>query len=428
MGIFAFLGVAYALSSNRKAIDWKTVVWGMGLQIVTAVLVLGIPSLSIRGPFLDFFSMANDAIVAVIDYTAEGSRFIFGSLASPASGVGFVFAFVVLPTIISLGALMAVGYHLGVMQKIVHVFAVIMQKTMRISGAESLSTAANIFVGQTEAPLLIKPYVERMTRSELLCIMIGGMANTAGGVLAAYVGLLRDTVPNIAGHLLTASIMSAPATIAISKLLMPETGKPETLGRIPRESQKLDHNVIDAAARGASEGLSLALNVAGMLLAFIALVAMANGVIGWFGHLINFPVWGKSFVPADLIKAGETANLSIQLIFGWAFSPVAWLMGIPWQQSLVAGGLLGEKLVLNEFVAYVHMSQISKGVFDERTQIILSYALCGFANFSSIAIQIGGIGGMAPTRKRDLAQLGILSVVGGSLVTFIMACVAGILV
>lgn len=424
IGVFVILLIAYLYSSNRKAIDWRLVGIGMFLTITLAILVLGIPVLGIKGPLRLLFSLANDAIIGVLDFTQKGSEFLFGSLMNIEKS-GYIFAFQVLPTIIFMASIMAVLYHLGIMQKVVSGLAWTMQKTLRISGAESLSTAANIFVGQTEAPLLVKPFVERMTRSELYCIMAGGMANAAGGVLAAYVGLLRDRIPDIAGHLITMSVMSAPASIVIAKMIMPETEKPETLTVLPSSGEKIDSNVIEAAARGASEGLGLAVNVGAMLLAFIALITMVNAGIYHIGHWIDFPSWGVDLVPTAFLTDGK-AELTFQVILGWIFAPLAWVMGIPMNEAATAGAFLGEKVVLNEFVAYLHLTDVASQL-STHTVLILSYALCGFANFSSIAIQIGGIGGMAPSRRSELAQLGIKAVVGGSLATFLVATIAGLL-
>lgn len=424
LGLVFLVGVAFLISERRKAINLRPIWIGLFLQFLLAVLILGIPSLGIKGPLRFAFDVANDGILAVLEHSERGAQFLFGDLAQT-NKMGFIFAFQVLPTIIFMASLMAVAYHLGLMQIVVKALAWLMQKTLKISGAESLSTAANIFVGQTEAPLLVRPYVETMTRSELFCIMVGGMANTAGGVLAAYVGLLKDRIPDIAGHLLTMSVMSAPATIVIAKLMIPEQGKPETLEKVPPTGEKIDSNVFEAAARGAGEGLTLALNVAAMLLAFIALISLLDAALGNLGELIGFSQWAAPFLPSQLFH-GEQVRLSFELILGIAFSPLAFLMGIPWHESLTAGIFLGEKIVLNEFVAYVHLAEMSSQLSD-RTMLILSYALCGFANFSSIAIQIGGIGGMAPNRRGELARLGIRSIIGGSLATFLTATIAGII-
>jgi CNT family concentrative nucleoside transporter len=408
LGVFAFLGIAYGLSKNRSKISWRVVIWGTILQWGFALCALGVPALGVPGPLRFAFNTANDAVNKVLDYTIEGSRFIFGNLMD-SDKFGFIFAFQVLPTIIFVASLMAVLYQLGLMQPIVKGLAVTMQKFMGTSGAESLSAAANIFVGQTEAPLVVKPFVKNMTQSELLAVMVGGMASVAGGVLAAYTGMLRGQIPDIAGHLLTVSFMSAPSSLVIAKLLLPETEKPKTLGKIPPEAhEKAYSNTLEAAAGGAAEGLTLALNVGAMLLAFIALIALINGLLGLAGSWVGAP------------------DLTLQWILGWLFAPLAFLMGIPWAECVQAGALLGEKTVLNEFVAYMHLAE-QGSMFSNRSAIILSYALCGFANFSSIAIQIGGIGGMAPERKKDLARLGIISVVGGTLSTFMMAAMAGVL-
>lgn len=423
-GIGVLIFLAWSVSNQRRLFPWRMVVWGVTLQFIFCVLVLGIPALGIPGPLRFVFEAANQAINATIDFTLEGSRFVFGSMLDT-SKFGFILAVQVLPTIIFIGALMSVLYHIGIMQRVTYFFAVIMQRTMKTSGAETLAAAANIFVGQTEAPLIIKPFVPKMTRSELLCVMVGGMANTAGGVMAAYVGMLRDRSPDIAGHLLAASILSAPAALLLTKVIIPETERPETLGKIPRESEKSPHaNLIDAAASGASEGLTLALNVAAMLIAFIALIALVNGALGALGTLIGFNEWGSSFVPELLRPASGELRLTLQAILGWIFAPIAWCIGVPSNEMAVAGALLGEKTILNEFVAYIHLSELA-GKLSDRSFILLSYALSGFANFSSIAIQIGGIAPLAPERRGDLARLGIRAVIGGTLASLMTAAVVG---
>ncbi|MGE4132471.1 MAG: NupC/NupG family nucleoside CNT transporter [Bdellovibrionales bacterium] len=421
MGLAVLVGLAWLLSNNRRKFPVHMVIWGVGLQVLFCVLVLGVPALGIKGPLLFIFTAANAAINATLDFTLEGSRFVFGDLLDTKK-FGFILAVQVLPTIIFIGALMSVLYHLGVMQRITYFFAWVMQKTMKTSGAETLAAAANIFVGQTEAPLVIKPFVARMTQSELLCLMIGGMANTAGGVMAAYVGLLRDRNPEIAGHLLTASIISAPAALLMTKIMYPETSKPETYGRIPKEVSRSPHaNIIDAAASGASEGLTLALNVAAMLIAFIALIALGNAALSKIGDLIQFGQWGSALIN------GQPPKLTLQYLLGLFFSPLAWCLGIPAQDISAAGALLGEKTVLNEFVAYVHLSELGASMSD-RSFIILSYALSGFANFSSIAIQVGGIAPLAPERRADLARLGIKAVIGGTLATLMTGAVVGLVI
>ena len=425
-GLCACVGISFLVSKDRSRFPIRLVVIGILLQAALAVSVLGIPAIGIGGPLRFIFDGANDAIVAFLNFTDEGSRFVFGQLIDQQKS-GFLFAFQVMPTIIFMSAIMAVLYQMGVMQYIVGFFAVIMQKTMRTSGAESLSSAANIFLGQTEAPLLIKPYVGEMTLSELFAVMVGGMANVAGGVMAAYVGLLKNYVPDIAGHLLAASCISAPASLVIAKIIIPENEVPQTLGSMPKEEPQVYTNIVEAAAGGAAEGLTLALNVVGMLIAFIALVAMINAGLAHVGEWIHFSSWGRALVPEALVAHGEPIRLSFQMILSWFFAPIAWIMGIPWNETLISGSMLGEKVVLNEFVAYLSLAKLGP-VLSTRTAVIMSYALCGFANFSSIAIQIGGIGGMAPSRRGDLARLGLRAVIGGSLSSFMTACFAGMLV
>ena len=407
LGIFALLGIGFALSGDRRRIPWRVVGVGTALQLVFAVLVLK------TSPGRAFFGAMNDAIVAHLDFTQEGSAFLFRSFVTGKVEPGLVsFTFNVLPTIVFFSSLMTVLYHLGLVQRVVSGLAWLMQRTMRTSGAETLSTAGNIFLGQTEAPLLVKPYVARMTRSELYCVMVGGMSSTAGGVMAAYVGILKGAFPDIAGHLLAASVLSAPATLVFSKLILPETETPETHGVLGLDGEKVDANAIDAAARGASEGLQLAFNVAAMLLAFIALLALLNAGLGWLGGLAGFP------------------QLSFQVVAGWAFWPFAFLMGVPPAECAAVGQLLGEKVILNEFVAYAHLGDLLRdqaGALGYRGVTVATYALSGFANFSSIAIQIGGIGSLAPSRRGDIARLGVKAVIGGSLASFMTAAVAGLL-
>lgn len=408
VGMLVMLGIAVLLCppAHRKYINLRVVVVGILLQLVFAFLIL-------RTPVNKVFDWANTAVNELLNFTNKGSGFIFGSLLNMESH-GFIFAFQVLPTIIFFSSLMTVLYYLGVMQLIVNVVAKAMVKTLKTSGSETLSAAANIFVGQTEAPLVIKPFVANMTRSELMAVMTGGMATVAGGVMASYVGLLRNDIPGIAGHLMAASVMSAPAALVFAKIMVPETEESETAGEnVKLDSEKIDANVIDAAARGAGEGLTLALNVAAMLLAFIALLAMVNAVIGLMGGWVGLP------------------ELSLEKIFGWIFAPLAFLMGVPWQDAGVIGSLLGQKTMLNEFVAYSQLAEMVKpesGIqLQARSEIIATYALCGFSNLSSIAIQIGGIGGIAPSRRGELAQLGIRAVIAGSLACFMTAAIAGIL-
>ena len=396
-GLLCMLLIAYACSSSRKSINWKTVVSGIVLQIIFGLIILK------TGFGRSVFEHARELFTGILNFTNEGSRFIFGPL-TDVSKIGFVFAFLVLPTIIFMSSLMSVLYYIGVMQVLIKFVAKIMVKVMGTSGSESLASAANIFAGQTEAPLVIRPFIGSMTKSELMALMTGGMATVAGGVLAAYVGLGVD-----AGHLLAASVMSAPAALVCAKLMVPETEVSQTKGEVKLDLPNAHANMIDAAASGASEGLALALNVGAMLLAFIALIAMVNGAFGKFGGMIGYP------------------ELSLELITGYLFAPIAWLLGVPWGDCLVVGTLLGKKLILNEFVAYLDLREAMPNI-SERATIISTYALCGFANFSSIAIQIGGIGTLAPERRQDLAKLGIKSLVGGTLACLMTACIAGIFI
>ncbi|MCB0263409.1 MAG: NupC/NupG family nucleoside CNT transporter [Calditrichaeota bacterium] len=409
-GLTVLVGIAVLFSNNRGAISWRLVGIGIGLQLLFAVIVI----LTTWGS--RFFSFISTIFVKVIAFTNEGSMFIFGDLADGSKG--FYFAFQVLPTIIFFSSLMSVLYHLGAMQKVVQGMAWVMAKAMRVSGAESISVAANVFIGQTEAPLVVRPYVSPMTQSELLTLMVGGMATIAGGVLAAYVGLLGGGDPQLqlfyAKHLLSASIMAAPATIVIAKVLVPETETSQTMGEVKVHVEKTASNIIDAAASGAADGLKLALNVAGMLLAFIALIAMVNWIFeGIFTELLGLTI------------AGEP--ITLQVLIGYALSPIAWLIGVPWGDSVTIGSLIGQKVIINEFVAYLELSQIPAGQLSEKATLIATYALCGFANFSSIAIQIGGIGGIAPDRRSDLAKFGLRAVLGGTLATMMTATIAGVL-
>lgn len=399
VGLVCMVTIAYSLSSSRKDICWKTVLSGVLLQGIFGLLILKTPI------GLMVFDWAKNAFNGILNYTNEGSKFIFGPLTDvPKSG--FIFAFLVLPTIIFMSSLMSVLYHLGVMQKVVEWTAKVMMKVMGTSAAESLAAAANIFVGQSEAPLVVKPFVMKMTQSELMALMTGGMATVAGGVLAAYVGMGVD-----AGHLLAASVMSAPAALVCAKLMVPETEESATRGVAKVDLPQSHANVIDAAASGASEGLSLALNVGAMLLAFIALISMLNGLLGQIGGVVGFP------------------QLSFEFLIGYLFAPFAFIMGVPWEDCVPVGVMLGKKVVINEFVAYLDLqAAIKAGSISERAITISTYALCGFANFSSIAIQLGGIGGIAPSRRQDLARLGVKSLVGGTLACFMTACVAGLLI
>ncbi len=429
LGLTVILGLAYLLSSDRRHINWRTVGGGLLLQIVLAIFILkgremGAWFAPLGWP-KEFFAWVSSFFVLVLNFTTEGARFVFGNLAlSPGidDSLGFFFAFQVLPTIIFFSSLMAVLYHLGVMQRIVQAVAWVVSRTLGTSGAESLSVSANIFVGQTEAPLVVRPYLEKMTRSELMAVMTGGMATIAGGVMAAYIQLLGDPYAQARGlaleaarlqfaeHLLGASVMAAPAALLLAKMLIPETGQPLTAGTVRVSIERTTRNVIDAAAAGASDGLKLALNVGAMLIAFIALIAMLNYFLGWAGGLVG-------------------VELSLERLFGWTLAPVAWLIGVPWSDAAQFGALVGTKLVVNEFVAYLNLSTlIGQNALSDKTVVMATFALCGFANFSSIAIQIGGIGPLAPSRISELAELGLRAVLAGTLANMMTATIAGVLI
>jgi CNT family concentrative nucleoside transporter len=409
-GIFCILAIATLFSKNRKAIKWKTVFMGLGLQAVFAVSILGIPALEVPGVFRVVFDLLNLFVVSMVDFSNAGSKFLFGPLAEIKDPWGFIFAFRALPTIIFFSAVMSGLYYLGVLQKVVKSVAWLMQKTMKTSGAETLSSAANIFIGQTEAPLLIKPYIKNMTPSEIYCVMVGGMSTIAAGVEGAYVAMLQGRIADIAGHLITASVMGAIGGLVIAKIIFPETEKPETFGKIEiKDEVSPDANVIEAVSRGASDGIFLALNVGAMLIVFISLIAILDSGVTHLGQWLN-------------VKE----PISFSIILGQLAQPMAWLLGIPWSEAHHVGRLLGEKIVLNEFVAYVHLSEVAN-ILSDRTVLITSYALCGFANISSIGIQIGGIGILAPNQKSHIAKLGFLAVLGGNLACFLSACLAGIL-
>lgn len=434
IGMIAIILLAVAFSNNKKNINWKLVATGLGIQFILAVFIL-------KGRIMeqywaplgwpkDFFSWISSFFVIVLDFTTAGAEFIFGDLAlSPGmeDSLGNFFAFQVLPTIVFFASLTAILYHYGILQWIVKYMASGMQKLLGTSGAESLSVISNIFVGQTEAPLVIKPYVEKMTQSELLAVMTGGMATIAGGVMAAYVQMLGNSYAMAHGveldigrlmfaeQLLGASLMAAPAALVIAKILYPELGKPLTMGDVKVEVEQKNANGIDAAANGAGVGLKLALNVGAMLLAFIALLAMGNYFLFHFGELTGLN---------ELIAE----DLKIETLLGWLLAPIAFAIGVPWSDAINMGSLLGTKVVLNEFVAYLQMAEfISDDVLGAKTITMATFALCGFANFSSIAIQIGGIGGIAPNRKSDLARFGILAVFAGTLANLMTATIAGML-
>jgi CNT family concentrative nucleoside transporter len=400
LGLVVILAVAWLLSNHRRAIRLRILAWGLGLQFLFAILVL-------RTDFGRIFQAIGKGVNAMLEYAEVGSQFLFGPLGAKAGPFGVIFAFQVLPIVIFIASFFSILYYLGIMQFIVRWMALGMLKTMGASGAESLNVAASIFMGQTEAPLTIKPFIAGMTQSELFTIMASGMAHVSGAVMAAYVKIAGVEIQ----HLLTAVIMTAPATIMLAKIIMPEVDKPVTAGKVEIKVEKTAVNIIDAAAQGAGDGLHLALNIGAMLIAFLALIAMVNGILGWVHTL---PAMG--WLPE-----------SLQKIFGWLFAPVAWLMGVTWKDSTAIGNLLGTRLVLNEFVAFLELAPL-KAQLDPRSFTIATYALCGFANFSSIAIQIGGIGALAPSRKPDLARLGLKAVAVGSMANYMSACIAGMLV
>ncbi|MBT3254700.1 MAG: NupC/NupG family nucleoside CNT transporter [Candidatus Marinimicrobia bacterium] len=398
LGIAAILGIAFLMSNNRKAINYRVVYWGLGLQLAFAIFILATP---IGKPV---FMFLDRAINKLLSFSDAGAEFLFGALAiSPGqeNSLGFFFAFQILPTIIFFSAFMAILYHFGIMQLVVKYIAKGMQRTMGTSGSETLSASGNIFVGQTEAPLLIRPFIKTMTKSEYMAVMTGGFATMAGGVLAIYAKWLTD-IPNIAGHLMAASVMSAPAALVLAKIIYPEVEDSPTAGDNMVEMEKPQGNVMESIANGTSDGMRLAANVGAMLIAIVALVAAANFALGMVG-------------------------LSIQQILGWVFSPLAFLMGVPWSDVTLVGQLMGEKIVLTELIAYSHLQDVM-GQIDEKSMIISSYALCGFANFSSIGIQIGGIGALAPERRGDLSKVAFKAMIGGALASWLTATVAGIMI
>lgn len=399
LGIAAILGLALFFSENRQRISLRLVLYGLSLQVGFAFFILKTP---IGQPFFDFFDRA---IRQVLEFADQGARFVFKSFASGEMEAPLVnIAFSVLPTLIFFSALMSVLYHLGVMQWVIGWIAKLMQKTLKTSGAETLSVAANIFIGQTEAPLLIRPFLADMTRSELMAVMTGGFATIAGGVMAIYVAMLSH-IPGIAGHLMAASIMNAPAALVIAKMICPESAQSTTSGAIPVSPESPHVNLLEAVTVGAADGLKLALNVAAMLIAFVALVALLNALLGLIG-------------------------LDLQSLLGYLFRPLAWLMGVSWQEAGIVGGLLGQKMVLTEMLAYANLAEIIKAKPDAlsaHSQIIATYALCGFANFASIGVQIGGTGSLVPERQKDLAQLGMKAMLAATLANCLSGTVAGLL-
>ncbi len=397
-GILVLLCIALAMSNNRKAISWQLVTWGLGIQILFAIIILKTPV------GIPFFGAIDIGIKNLLSFSDAGSDFLFksfryGVVEDPLMN----FAFRILPTLIFFSSLIAVLYHLGIMQFVVKWIARVMQKSMGTSGSETLCVSGNIFVGQTEAPLLVRPFILKMTKSELMAVMVGGFATVAGGVMAMYVSMLGN-IPGIAGHLLAASIMSAPAALVIAKIIYPETEASDTFGDLKIALDNKDDNIMEALSRGATNGMKLAANVAAMLVAFVAIIAMVNAILGLL-------------------------DLSLQQILGWIFSPLAWVMGVPWDEAGIIGALMGEKLVLTELIAFGDLSELmTTNSISDRSAIIASYALCGFANFASVGIQLGGIGGIAPERRKDLAKLGLKAMFGGALASWLTATIAGILI
>ena len=411
IGLFVIAGIAYAFSSNRQAIRLRTLMWGFGLQFLFAVIVLKTDAGRAT------FKFVGDQIHKLLNFAAAGTSFVFGplgdqpvwqrmvdaTLGADGARYGAIIATHILPTIIFVAALFAILYYFGVMQLVVRVFAVVMNKAMGASGAESLNVAASIFMGQTEAPLTIRPYLKRMTESELMTVMTSGMAHISGGIMAVYIGFGMDP-----GHLLTAVIMTAPGTLMMAKMFVPETAVPETMGQVRLNVEKTDVNVIDAAGRGTSEGLHLFLNVVAMLISFVALIALTNALLGAIGGWVGMP------------------GLSLERILGTLFAPIAWCLGVTWTDAPVIGNLLGTRMVLNEFIAFQALGQI-KHTLDPQSFTVATFALCGFANFASIGIQIGGIGALVPERRHDLARLGMRAMIAGTLANFASACIAALL-
>lgn len=423
IGIVVLLLACYLMSSNRKKVDWKLVLGGIGLQFILALAILKVDLI------YQFFQGISDAFVALLAYADEGAAFVFGkwpgSVFLNTDGstgklveLGYMFAFKVLPTVVFFSAFSAMLYYLGILQKIIYAIAWVLSKFMRLSGAESLASAANVFVGQTEAPLVIKPYLEKMSRSEIATVMVGGFATIAGGVFALFVSLIGK---DYAIHFLTASIISAPAAILVAKIMEPETR--DTLDRsvkVPKD--KLGNNLLDAIAIGTTDGVKLAVNVGAMLMVIIALVAFFNGVLGWFGDLTGLNDWVNS------ISGGNYTTFSLEFILGKLFAPLAYIIGVPMDEATAVGQLLGKKTSINEVVAYVDLQEmIKEGKLSKKSIMIATYALCGFANFASIGIQIGGISALAPNQRKNLTELGLKAMIGGTIATLLTGAIAGML-
>ncbi len=421
LGMIVLIFIAYLFSANRKAIQWKTVGIGLAFQLIIAVGVLRIKFIQ------SIFEAVGQVFVSVLDFTKAGSKFLFEGLVVDMSTFGYIFAFQVLPTIIFFSALTSLLYYLGIIQKVVKVMAWLLSKTLKISGAESLSVAGNIFLGQTEAPLLIKAYLEKMNRSEMLLVMIGGMATVAGAVLAAYIGFLGGDDPvmrlKFAKHLLAASVMAAPGAIVISKILYPQTEAISTDVQV--STQKIGTNLLDAISNGTTEGLKLAVNVGAMLLVFVAFIAMINGILGWIGDITTLNVWMAANTPYP--------KFTLESILGTVFAPLMWLIGVAKNDMMMMGQLLGIKLAASEFVGYIQLAEL-KDIANEthlnnsKSIIMATYMLCGFANFASIGIQIGGIGSLAPGQRKTLSEFGMKALIGGSIASLLSATIAGMII
>lgn len=419
LGMLVFIGICYLLSKKRRHINWSTVFMALLMQIILALLILKVPFIN------TLFDWLASVFVSILQFTQYGSQFLFGDLVTRTDSFGYIFAIQVLPTIIFFSALSSILYYFGLLQLVVKGMAWVMTRTLKLSGPESLSTAGNVFLGQTEAPLLVRPYIEKMTRSEILCIMTGGMASIAGGVFAAYIGFLGgdDPVAKVyfAKHLLTASIISAPAAIMACKILLPETEKVHTEGSVELIASDAN-NLLDAISQGTTDGLKLAVNVGVMLLVFTALIYLANGILMRVGEFGNLNEWVR------FATDGKYEGFNFTFLLGLLFSPMAWLLGTPSQDIMLIGQLLGQKTVINEFVAYAELNNIKNSgiTLDPKSLIIATYALCGFANFASIGIQIGGISVMAPNQRKNLTELGVYALIGGTIACFFTAIIAGV--
>ncbi len=422
LGLVLLLGIAFLLSRDRRAINWRLVGTGVLLQVLIAIAILKVPIIN------SMFDYVAKFFQAVLTFSSAGAKFLFGNIITDLNTFGYIFAFQVLPTIVFFSALSAILYYFGILQKIIFGMAWVMKRTMHLSGSESLAAAANVFIGQTEAPLVIKPYLEGMSRSELLCLMTGGMATIAGGVFAAYIGFLGGDDPVMqqyfAKHLLTASIMSAPAAVVAAKMLFPEV-KEKALEEQMKMSGDVGDNLLDAISRGTTDGLKLAINVGAMLLVFTALIYMANEMLS--GSIGEWTGWNERI---QIATNGRFEGFTFTYLLGLLFAPVAWILGTPNQDILVIGQLLGQKTVLNEFFAYAELKSLRDAgiVLHPKSLIIATYALCGFSNFASIGIQIGGIGVLAPGQRKALTEMGLLALIGGTIACFMTACVAGFLV